>query len=92
MTNVGEAYQIVLSGEYDLARKEELRAIFGQISNGDPVTIDMNGVTYVDSTFLSELASMRLKRQEQPVTLVGVSQNIMRILKLAKLDRFFTLR
>jgi anti-anti-sigma factor len=92
MPEDGTAHQIELWGEYDIARKEELRAIFGQIANGDAVTIDMSRVTYVDSTFLAELASMRLRRHERPVTLVGVHNNIIRILQLAKLDRFFILR
>ena len=82
---------ITLSGEYDIARKQELAAIFGA-TNGESVTIDMSDVTYVDSTFLNELASMRLRRQERPVTLVGVQPNVSRILQIAKLDRFFLLR
>lgn len=80
---------IALSGEYDLGRKHELAAQFGAITNGDPVTINMRDVTYVDSTFLSELAALRLRLEERPVTLLGVRPNILRILQIVKLDRFF---
>ena len=90
--NGSPTHQITLSGEYDLARKQELGSIFASITNGDPVTLDMSRVTYVDSTFLNELASMRMRYQERPVTLVGVQANVARILRIAKLDRFFTFR
>jgi anti-anti-sigma factor len=81
---------IELSGEYDLARKQELAAEFAVLSNGDPLAIDMRRVTYVDSTFLNELATLRLRLDERSVTLVGVRPNILRILQLVKFDRFFT--
>jgi len=92
---VAKGHPLQLLGEYDIARKDELRAIFahvGESSNGDPITIDMSRVTYVDSTFLNELASMCLRRQGQPVTLVGEHPNTLRILQLAQLDRFFAFR
>ncbi|MGB8909185.1 MAG: STAS domain-containing protein [Candidatus Cybelea sp.] len=83
---------IALSGEYDLARKEELSSALAAITSGTPVTIDMRQVTYIDSTFLTEVTAMRLRRQERPVILLGVAPNIARILMLAKLDRFFVFR
>lgn len=82
-------HRIQLSGEYDIARKQELSEIFTTVTNGAPVTIDMNAVTYVDSTFLHELVAMRLRLDERPVTLSGVQPNVARIFRLAKLDRFF---
>lgn len=85
-------HKITLSGEYDIARKHELATVFASIGNGDPVTVDMSDVTYVDSTFLHELSSMRLRCQERPVTLVGVQANVARILEISKLDRFFIFR
>lgn len=93
MSNDGSSshHHVKLWGEYDIARKQELGAAFASI-NGEPVTIDMSEVTYVDSTFLHELASMRLRCQERPVTLVGVQANVARILEIAKLDRFFIFR
>jgi anti-anti-sigma factor len=84
-----ENAHIVLAGEYDIARKAELTRALAEIGNGHPVSIDMNAVTYVDSTFLAELAAMRLRRAERPVTLIGVQPNVERIFRIAKLDRFF---
>lgn len=92
MSSNGSDRHIVLSGEYDVARKAELAALFGSIRNGDPVTLDMTEVTYVDSTFLHELVSLRMRRQERSVTLVGVQANVARILGIAQLDGFFMRR
>ncbi len=85
-------YAIALAGEYDIARKQELATTLAGVTNGKPVSIDMHDVTYVDSTFLSELAAMRLRLNERPVTLIGVQGNVARIMRLAKLDRFFIFR
>lgn len=81
---------IALSGEYDIARKDELTEMFGSVTSTVPITIDMTDVTYVDSTFLAAIAAMRLRLADIPVTLLGVQPNVARILQLAKLDRFFT--
>ena len=85
-------HHIELTGEYDIARKGELSAAFAAVANGQPVTIDMRQVSYVDSTFLGELAAMRIRPIERTVTLVGVQPNVARILRIAKLDRFFGFR
>ncbi len=87
-----ENAHLVLAGEYDIARKAELTQTFAAIGNGHPVSIDMRGVTYVDSTFLAELAAMRLRRGERPVTLIGVQPNVERIFRIARLDRFFVFK
>jgi len=84
-----EYHRITLSGEYDIARKGELSEAFAGVVNGAPVVIDMTTVTYVDSTFLSELASMRLRLEHRPITLIGAGPNILRLFHLTKLDRFF---
>jgi anti-anti-sigma factor len=88
----GLEHRIELAGEYDIARKPELAAKFAAVSNGCPVAIDMSRVSFVDSTFLGELAAMRLQHVERAVTLVGVHPNVARVFRLAKLDRFFSFR
>src|SRR5579871_3091529 len=50
---------VELSGEYDLARKQEVAALFAAVNGKASITIDMREVTYVDSTFLNELVRMR---------------------------------
>ena len=88
MTENPIGHHLMLSGEYDLARRQELIALFRSIDGG-PVTMDMTEVSYIDSTFLAELATMRFRLNGTPVTLVGVRPNIARVLQIAKLDRFF---
>jgi anti-anti-sigma factor len=88
----GLEHRIELAGEYDIARKPELAATFARIGNACPIAIDMSRVSFVDSTFLSELAAMRLRNVEYPVTLIGVHSNVARVFRLAKLDRFFAFR
>lgn len=86
------AFDIELSGEYDLARKQELAGLFAGIDGKTAITVDMREVTYVDSSFLTELVAMRLRLQERSVTLVGPQPNVVRVLQLTKLDRFFILQ
>lgn len=92
MQNPASGHYVQLSGEYDIARREELTSLFRSITQDGPLTIDMTDVSYVDSTFLAELAAMRFRLNGSPVTLVGVQPNIARVLQLTKLDRFFVFR
>ena len=89
MTERTSGHHLMLSGEYDIARREELTDLFRSIDGG-PVIMDMTEVSYIDSTFLAELATMRFRLNGSSVTLVGVQPNIARVLQIAKLDRFFT--
>jgi anti-anti-sigma factor len=85
-------HHIELSGEYDIARKQELAAAFALVTNGSPVTIDMSRVTYVDSTFLGELAAMKTRHAERCITLIGTQPNVVRIMQITQLDRLFVFR
>jgi anti-anti-sigma factor len=81
--------RVELDGEYDLNRKEEVAQLFASLSTDGPAVLDMSRVTYVDSTFLRELAVLHLRFKEFPVTLVGVDSNVERILRIVKFDRLF---
>jgi anti-anti-sigma factor len=81
--------RIALHGEYDLSDKEALSALFGSLRPGGPAIVDMSNVTYFDSTGLRELAALRLRLGEYPVTLLGVNENLQRILRILKFDRLF---
>jgi anti-anti-sigma regulatory factor len=83
--------RVQLDGEYDLSRKEQVAALFGALPGDGPVTIDLSKVTYIDSTFLHELAALRLRFKEQSITLTGASAGVKRILKLVKFERLFVL-
>jgi anti-anti-sigma factor len=90
--NSGSSVETVrLIGEYDIARREELARAFQSVNNGDPLLIDMSEVSYVDSTFLNELAALRLTDRRRLITLAGVSQHVARLLKTVSFDRLFVL-
>ncbi|MBV9720182.1 MAG: STAS domain-containing protein [Candidatus Eremiobacteraeota bacterium] len=81
--------RIELHGEYDLSRKEEVGALFRSIAEGPQVIIDLRDVTYIDSSFLSELALLRSRLRSDKIMLVGPSQNVKRILTLVSFEQLF---
>jgi anti-anti-sigma factor len=83
--------RIELEGEYDLSRREQIAAIFGSLRADRPIIIDLTKVTFIDSTFLHLLATLRLRFKEQPITLTGATANVKRILKLVKFEQLFVL-
>jgi anti-anti-sigma factor len=84
--------RIELNGEYDLARKQELSALFDSLAGDDPVVIDITNVTYVDSTALRELSTLRLRNPDRAITLFGPNSNVRRVFALASFDRVFDIR
>ncbi|HTA55177.1 MAG TPA: STAS domain-containing protein [Candidatus Acidoferrales bacterium] len=83
--------RVELDGEYDLSRKEQIATLFGALRADGPVTIDLARVTYIDSTFLHELAALRFRLKGQSITLTGASAGVKRILKLVKFEQLFVL-
>jgi len=79
---------IRLQGEYDLTRRDELAALFGSLGEG-ALVIDMSGVTYVDSSALSELAALRSRSAERQISLVGVNDHIRRIFDIVSFHQIF---
>jgi anti-anti-sigma factor len=78
-----------LEGEWDLARREELEGLLGRLTVNGEATIDLRGCTYADSTVLSALAILRVKFTDTPVTLLGPSPQLRRVLRIARFDRLF---
>ncbi|MBV8067782.1 MAG: STAS domain-containing protein [Candidatus Eremiobacteraeota bacterium] len=83
------AQRLVLDGEYDLARKDEVAKLFDSLDGDGPVIIDLAKVTYMDSTVLHELAALRLKSDGRSITLVGVNPHLRRVLDVVNFDRIF---
>jgi anti-anti-sigma factor len=86
------AHRIALKGEYDLARREEIRRVFDTFSTGESIVIDMSAVTFVDSTFLNALARVHLRLREPAITLVGVTAQIRRVLHLMGFQKLFSIQ
>ena len=89
MAKVLEDNWVVLNGEWDLDRKDELIGLFSRLREDGHATIDLRGVTYADSTFLSVLAALALKFNKTPITLLGPQQAILRVLKVVGFDKLF---
>ncbi|MFY9883158.1 MAG: STAS domain-containing protein, partial [Candidatus Cybelea sp.] len=81
--------RIELCGEYDLSTKEEIASLFGSLRAGGPAVIDMTKVTYIDSTFLHELAGLRSRFMPHPITLLGVSEHLERLFHIMNFDHLF---
>ena len=81
--------RLQLVGEYDIADKASLAALFGALAPDGPAVIDMTQVTYIDSTFLHQVDALRLRLKGDAVTLLGVSKNVGRVLHLVRFDRLF---
>ncbi len=81
---------IALTGELDLARKEELRTALS-LDRGDGFLLDLSGVSYADSTALTELLRFRLGAQERdlPVAVVIKTPQLDRIVRYAGLYEVF---
>ena len=83
---------VALSGDVDLSSSPQARgAILKALNAGDHVLIDLSGVEYIDSSGVACLVEgYQLARSRgQRFGLVGVSENAMSVLALARLDKVF---
>jgi len=62
----------VFSGEYDLTSKSKLRAEFAGICAEPKLILDMRAVSYVDSTFATELLWLHRCRVEKGLSEVSI--------------------
>jgi anti-anti-sigma factor len=91
-----EAALIVLAGELDHGSADALRtrlAQAGMAFEGEEITVDLSGVTFIDSTGLGVLvgATRSSRSAGGDIRLVGCRPSMLRVLNIAGLDRFFTL-
>jgi anti-anti-sigma factor len=73
------------SGEYDLADKEELRTQLDALHDKPDVVLDLSAVTYLDSSFISELVRLHDARKEQ-----GFPTEVLVIQKDSAVERIFS--
>jgi anti-anti-sigma factor len=81
--------RIELNAEYDLTSKEDIASLFRSLRADGPVVIDMTKVTYIDSTFLHELAGLHSRFRQHRITLLGVNKNLQRLLHIVNFDHLF---
>lgn len=89
MMTMNEPNRVALDGEWDLTRRDELNELLSRLRVDGDATIDLRECEYADSTVLTALAILRVKFADTPVTLLGPSPHLQRILKIANFDRLF---
>lgn len=86
---------VFLSGEIDLESSPAVRkALLDHLGDGRELFVDLAEVGYMDSSGIASLveAYQRARDKSLGLTLVRVSEPVLKVLKLARLDRVFTIR
>ena len=86
---------VSLAGEIDLETSPEVRrTLLEQLADGRALHVDMAEVNYIDSSGIASLVEAHQRAQDrgQEFVLVRVSAPVMKVLRLARLDRVFTIR
>ena len=85
---------IELHGDVDLESSPKTRTILLDcVAAGKPVYVDMARVTYIDSSGVASLVEsfQSARAGGTGFTLVSVSEEVMRVIQLARLDKIFTI-
>ncbi len=93
--DIGEHKIIQVSGEVDLYNVSDLKKSLFSITDGQykSVVIDMQYVNYMDSSGIGALVAgqKKMKAHNGKFALMNIHDDVLNILKLATLDRFFTI-
>ncbi|HMB19804.1 MAG TPA: STAS domain-containing protein [Spirochaetota bacterium] len=91
----GEHKIVEVSGEVDLYNVSELKkALFSVTDGSNPsVIVDMRNVNYMDSSGIGALVAgqKKMKAHSGKFALMNIHEDVLNILKLATLDKFFTI-
>ena len=89
----GEHKIIQVGGEVDLYNVSELKKALFSITDGSchSVVVDMKNVNYMDSSGIGALVAgqKKMKANNGRFALLNIHDDVLNILKLATLDRFF---
>ncbi len=91
--NTGEHKIVLVSGEVDLYNVSELKKALFSVTDGanQSVVVDLKNVNYMDSSGIGALVAgqKKMKAHNGKFALVNIHDDVLNILKLATLDRFF---
>ena len=88
----GEHARVILSGDVDLQTTSDLKAEITKITGVTALEIDASAVTYIDSSGVAVLIEANQKAQELSKEFsLKLSDAVLSVLKMAKLDSFFKL-
>lgn len=83
-------HRIALRGDYDYTRKDELQNMFDGVPPELDVVVNLDEATYLDSTFLNQMARLYRRRSEgATITLEQPSERIRQLIHLVGFDNFF---
>ena len=89
----GDHKIIEVSGEVDLYNVSELKKSLFAITDGSSksVVVDMKNVNYMDSSGIGALVAgqKKMKAHSGQFALLNIHDDVLNILKLATLDKFF---
>ena len=89
---VGDYVLVRLRGEVDLSWSQQVRrAILDALGSTGKVGVELSQVSYIDSSGIAALVEgfQNARGKGQKFALVAVSQAVMAVLQLARLDRVF---
>ncbi|MCX7677793.1 MAG: STAS domain-containing protein [Spirochaetes bacterium] len=93
--DVGEHKVIVVSGEIDLYNVSDLKKVLFSVTDGTypSVVVDMKNVNYMDSSGIGALVAgqKKMKAHGGKFSLLNIHEDVLNILRLATLDKFFTI-
>lgn len=75
------AHRVVFAGDYDLANKDGLRRTLRRFETSEDLVLDLSDVTFIDSTFISELILFEKARKAQNLgraTIVAPAKSVVR--------------
>ena len=91
--DLGDHKIIQVSGEVDLYNVSELKKALFSVTDGShqSVVVDMKNVNYMDSSGIGALVAgqKKMKAHNGHFALVNIHDDVLNILKLATLDKFF---
>lgn len=90
----GKFTVVALRGDVDMSCSADARkTILACLEEARPLLVDLSAVSYMDSSGVASLVEglQLAKKRKLGFALVGTSQPVMNVLKLARLDRVFTL-
>lgn len=90
----GDFTVVALQGDVDMGHSPAARKlILDSLEQNRPLLVELSGVGYMDSSGVASLVEglQQAKKRNLGFALAGVSQPVMNVLRLARLDRVFTI-
>lgn len=94
VTTQGQAVVVAFAGDIDLENSPKARqTLLDCVGKSGKVVVDLSGVGYIDSSGIACLveAYQAARKKSASFALAAVSESTLRVLKLARLDKVFTI-